>query len=43
MRSKETESMANRFYLGDNIHPSYEGMKVIKDAVVKKIKEFYNK
>lgn len=41
--TKETESMANRFYLGDNIHPSYEGMKVIKDAVVKKIKEFYNK
>lgn len=41
--TKDTESMASRYYLGDNIHPSYEGMKVIRDAVVKKIKEFYNK
>ncbi len=39
--TKETEFVNNWHYLGDNIHPSYEGMKVIAEAIGQKILENY--
>ncbi len=39
--TKDTESMASRTYLGDNIHPNALGMERIANKIVECLKKFY--